>query len=303
MKTKEFLTTEELITNIKNKGINILDENKTKEILAQNNYYIIMGYKKLFMINNKYKENVTFDNIYSLYKFDRQLKLLLLNSLLDVESIVKNNIINYFCKKYGFKEENYLNKDNYNTSHKYLNKTLAVFKKQIEEKKENNIAVEYYNNTYGFVPLWVINKILSFGLVKELYSVMKKEDEKIIKESICNFSDTKIKHLYIQLQLIVDKRNKIAHDEILFNDIHKRIILPKTKEHDKFDLHGNSGLNDTLGLLISIKNILPKNDFNKLIDDLTLLINNYIVNNNVITIEELLQEMHLPLNYELLKWE
>ncbi len=39
-----------------------------------------------------------------------------------------------------------------------------------------------------------------------------------------------------QLHLIVDKRNKIVHDEILFNDIHKRIILPRTKEHDKFDL-------------------------------------------------------------------
>lgn len=131
---------------------------------------------------------------------------------------------------------------------------------------------------------------------------MRKEDQQTIKDSVCNFKDTKIKHLYLQLQLIVDKRNKIAHDEILFNDIHKRIILAKTEEYKKFELSGNSGLNDTLGLLICIKNILPKNDFNKLIENLTYLIENYINNNSIITKEELLNEMHLPLNYEILKW-
>lgn len=302
MKVKKYLTTDELIATIKNKGITILDEEQSKEILKQHNYYVIMGYKNLFIKDNKYKNNVSFENIYSLYKFDRQLKILLLNALLDIESIVKNAIVNYFCNTYGYKEEDYLKKDNYNISHKYLNKTMAIFKQQIDDKKNTNIAVDYYIKTYNFVPLWVICKVISFGLVKELYAIMKKEDETIIKDSICNFDDTKIKHLYLQLQLIVDKRNKIAHDDILFNDIHRRIILHKTKEHNKFNLSGNSGLNDTLGLLISIKNILPKQDFNKLIDDLTILIDNYIKNNNVITKEELLKEMHLPLNYEILKW-
>lgn len=302
MKLKEYLTIEELITTIKNKGILILSEENIKEILKQHNYYVIMGYKNLFIKDNKYKNNVYFENIYNLYRFDRQLKILLLNALLDIESIVKNAIVTYFCGVYGYKEEDYLKKDNYNISHKYLNKTMAVFKKQIEEKKSNNLAVDYYKNTYGFIPFWVISKILSFGLLKELYTVLRKEDQQSIKDSVCNFKDTKIKHLYIQLQLIVDKRNKIAHDEILFNDIHKRIILAKTEEHKKFKLSGNSGLNDTLGLLICIKNILPKNDFNKLIENLTCLIENYINNNSIITKEELLNEMHLPLNYEILKW-
>ena len=71
MKVKEYLTTDELITTIKNKGITILNEEKVKEILKQHNYYIIMGYKSLFMKDNKYKDNVSFENIYSLYRFDR----------------------------------------------------------------------------------------------------------------------------------------------------------------------------------------------------------------------------------------
>lgn len=49
--------------------------------------------------------------------------------------------------------------------------------------------------------------------------------------------------------------------------------------------------------------ILPKKDFNKLIDDLQHLIEEFITNNDVITKEELLSEMHLPVNYEILRWE
>lgn len=302
MKGKEYLTANELIITIKSKGLIIIDEEKAKEILKRHNYYVIMGYKNIFLKDGKYKNYISFENIFSLYRFDRQLKILLLNALLDIESIVKNAIIIHFCNTYGYKEKEYLKKDNFNVSHKYLDKTIAIFKQQINDKKNTNVAVNYYVKNYGFVPLWVICKVLSFGLVKELYAIMKKEDEAIIKDSICNFDDTKIKHLYLQLQLIVDKRNKIAHDDLLFNDIHKRIILHKTKEHSKFNLSGNSGLNDTLGLFISIKNILPKQDFNKLIDDLTILIDNYIEINDVITKEELLKEMHLPINYEILKW-
>lgn len=302
MKEKTYLTINELIEYMKNKGIIINNEEETKEILKQHNYYVIMGYKNLFMKDNKYKDNVTFENIYSLYKFDKQLKILFLSVLLNVENIIKNAIVQQFCTTYGFKENDYLNKDNYNTTHTYLNKIMGIFKQQIEEKKKNNIAVEYYINTYGYVPFWVISKVLSFGLIKDLFNIMKKTDERIIKDNVCNYKDTKIKHLYTQLQLMVHKRNNTAHDEIFFNDIDRKILLHKTEEHKKFNLSGNSGLNDTLGLLICIKNILPKQEFNKLIDDLTNLIDNYINNNSVITKEELLQEMHLPVNYDILKW-
>jgi len=304
MKTKTYLTINELIDYIKSKGIVVSNEEETKEILKQNNYYVIMGYKDLFIKDNKYKDNVSFDNIYSLYKFDRELKMLFLNTLLDVENIIKNAIVNQFCSTYGFKEDNYLNKDNYNMTHTYLPKIMGIFKQQIEEKKKNNVAVEYYINTYNFVPFWIISKVLSFGLIKDLYNIMKKTDERVIKDSVCHFKDTKIKHLYTQLQLMVHKRNNTAHDEIFFNDIDRKLLIHKTEEHKKFNLSNNrSGLNDTLGLLICIKNILPKKDYNKLIEDLSSLIDNYINNNNVITKEELLSEMHLPVNYEILKWE
>ncbi len=302
-KIKEFLELDELIKNIKSKGIKIGNEEKVKDILTKNNYYVIMGYKNLFLDKeHNYKENISFENIYNLYLFDRKLKLLLLNSLLDIENIIKTSITNHFCKMYGFKEDSYLDKNNYNIHHKYLEKTFKIFKSQIEEKKNDNLAVSYYKNTYNFIPLWVMTKLLSFGLIKELYSILKDDDKVAIKDEISNFDDVKIKGLFTSMQLLVDMRNKTAHDEIVYSGRHRKIILSKTKEHNKYQLVNNEGLNDLLGVLISMKNIQVKETFNKLIDDINDLIDSYIKNNHIISKKELLKEMNLPNNFLDLKW-
>ena len=241
-KTKEYLEVNKLIEIIKLKGIKLDNEEKVKNILIKNNYYVIMGYKSLFLNNDKkYKDNVSFENIYNLYLFDRKLKILLLDSLLDVENIIKTSITNRFCKMYGFKEESYLDKNNYNTNHKYLEKTFKIFKKQIEEKKDDNLAISYYKDTYNFIPLWVMTKVVSFGLIKELYSILKDDDKIAIKNEISNFDDVKIKGLFTSMQLLVDMRNKTAHDEIVYSLHHRKIILSRTKEHSKYKLVYNQG--------------------------------------------------------------
>ena len=62
MKTKTYLTIDELIEYIENKNIIINNKEKAKEILKQNNYYVLMGYKNIFIKDNKYKNNVSFEN-------------------------------------------------------------------------------------------------------------------------------------------------------------------------------------------------------------------------------------------------
>ena len=52
-KIKEFLEIDELIKTIKQKGLQINNEENVKDILTKNNYYVIMGYKSLFLNENK----------------------------------------------------------------------------------------------------------------------------------------------------------------------------------------------------------------------------------------------------------
>lgn len=63
MKPKNFLNIDQLIETILNKGIKINNIENTKNILKQNNYYVIMGYKHLFLDDNKnYRRDVSFEN-------------------------------------------------------------------------------------------------------------------------------------------------------------------------------------------------------------------------------------------------
>lgn len=116
---KEFKSYQEQIEILKSRGLKFKDETTAKEYLKRENYYnIINGYKDLFIKNNispeEFKENVYFEEIYSLYKFDRNLRNILMKKILIFENSFKSIIAYEFSNKYGYK--NYLNSDNFNQS-------------------------------------------------------------------------------------------------------------------------------------------------------------------------------------------
>lgn len=86
MSEKTFLSINELIDNIKSKNINLNNEDNVRQILETNNYYFIMGYKFAFKnIDGTYKNNTSFEDLYSLYLFDKMLKLIILDPILEIE--------------------------------------------------------------------------------------------------------------------------------------------------------------------------------------------------------------------------
>ena len=101
MSEKTFLTIDKLINNIKSKNINIKNENNVRNILETNNYYFIMGYKFAFKNNDgTYKDNTSFEDIYSLYIFDKMLKLIVLDPILEIEQVRAFYIVKklFLCK-------------------------------------------------------------------------------------------------------------------------------------------------------------------------------------------------------------
>ena len=105
---KEFKTIEEQIQILKERGL-IINEEKAIEILTENNYYyLINGYKDLFVEKRneeeKYKENISLEEIYALYNFDSKLRINLLRYLLIIERRLDTYIAYEFSKVYGNKE-------------------------------------------------------------------------------------------------------------------------------------------------------------------------------------------------------
>ena len=82
---KQPKTYEEQIELFKRRGLIIEDEVSAITVLSKINYYRFSAYTLTFKKNNVFNENTSFDQIYSLYEFDRKLRLELLASLEQIE--------------------------------------------------------------------------------------------------------------------------------------------------------------------------------------------------------------------------
>ena len=89
---KKFKNLDEQIEILKYKGVIIENEAYAKEILLRENYFFISGYRYPFFASKdqkKYIEGTTFEEIYSLFLFDRSFRNILFKNLL----IIENNLI------------------------------------------------------------------------------------------------------------------------------------------------------------------------------------------------------------------
>ena len=93
MKEKTFKTLDEQIEILRSKGLVINDENKAKEILLRENYFFLTGYRFLFMRSledRRFIEGTTFEELYAMFLFDRQLRNVLFKNILVVENNLKS---------------------------------------------------------------------------------------------------------------------------------------------------------------------------------------------------------------------
>lgn len=274
---KEFKTYDEQIELLKTRGIIFEDEEFALNKLQEDNYYsIINGYKDLFLDEedgNKYKNNVTFDEIYSLFEFDRNIKSIFLKNILVVENILRTLIAYNFSEKYG--NDNYLKLDNFETL-----KNSGCNKKKYQERIEqiqklicnmqqdisNNIRKKPYINhyilNYGFIPLWVLVNAISLDRLSQFYSLM----DQSVRVKVSKHWDVKEEELDQFIKNLSYFRNLCAHDERLYNAINNQNI-PDTIHHDFLNIPKNNGnyvhgKNDLLSLVIVLKMLLPNDKFN-----------------------------------------
>ena len=125
MSEKTYKSYRQLLNILRSRGMNIgkgSQGSRVMRILQSENYYnVINGYKELFLASpatptsdEVYKPGTTFDEVYSLYIFDRELRNIYLKYLLKLENTFKTVIAHEFSKKYG--HDNYLKIDNFDTS-------------------------------------------------------------------------------------------------------------------------------------------------------------------------------------------
>jgi len=212
---KAYKTNEELIDYLSSKGVVIADkEDALKKIERYTYYSIVNSYKSIFKDkNNNYINDVSFDEIYALFEFDKNLKNIMLKFCLEIETVIKSAMANQISKVYGVK--NYLNTSNWDNSIDDDIKEILYEKINNEIKKDYKVhtAVTHYIDKYGFVPPFVLVKILTFGVASSYYGLLKQSDRQAIAKYF-KISDKLLKQILKNLTTI---RNIAAHSDRLYN--------------------------------------------------------------------------------------
>lgn len=212
---KEYKTNEDLINYLSAKGVIIANKKDALSKIERYTYYSIVNtYKSIFKDkNDNYINNVSFDEIYALFEFDKNLKNIILKYCLEIETVIKSIMANQISKVYGIK--NYLNISNWDIriNNDIKENLLKKINNEIEKDYNTHSAVTHYIDKYGFVPPFVLVKILTFGVASSYYGLLKQSDRQAIAKYF-KISDKLLKQILKNLTTI---RNIAAHSDRLYN--------------------------------------------------------------------------------------
>ena len=145
--------------------------------------------------------------------------------------------------------------------------------------------------------MWVLVKVLSFGLVCELFSILKKEDQVAVADTF----GVSVEYMNEFLPILSNYRNLCAHEDIVFdhktekyiddNEYHRKLRI------NKMDGEYIYGKNDIFAVIIMLKYLLRKSEFRVMLKEIEYEIEKLDGAVDSIPIEKILDRMGIPEDY------
>lgn len=261
------MTIDEQVENLKSIGLIVDDEAYAKKILNDISYFrLVKAYSlNLKTKNGCYNKQTTFKEIVDLYLFNANLRQIIFPEIEKVEINVRCRLANFFAEQYGvlgyLQAENFAN-ENYH----------AEFLKDINEEIGRNSKAPFVRNfreNYegGYLPIYALVEVFSFGTLSKFYKNMLNKDKKAIAKTFG------VGYTYFEswLESISYVRNICAHYGRIYN-----AKLSKTPILYKEYTQAGIGNNRIYGVLLCLKHLL-KNDthWNLFVDNIELLFDKY----------------------------
>jgi len=178
-----------------------------------------------------------------------------------------------------------------------ISAVIADFQKQIASRASDP-SISHYLQKYGYVPLWVVNNILTLGMISKFYSIMKQPDRQQISK-VFHITDNQLESILYYLSSI---RNFCAHGNRLYCFRTKRpladfaahssmgILQSDGKEYDY-------GKRDLFAAMIALKYVMPKTDYLRMVKEIYRLFSVLSPKLTVLREEDILKEMGFPLDW------
>lgn len=222
---KTALSYADQLQQLKIRGLTIENEPKALHLLEVVSYYRMSGYWYPLLAdkqNHHFKPNATFETAFSIYKFDRELRLLVLRELEKIEVAVRAKMIYVLSHSLG--PFWYLDSANFSNPVKHAD-TLS--KIAIEYSRSDEEFAKAFKNKYSdpMPPSWMMLEVSSFGTLSSLYNYLHPTRD---KREIAQHFGLADKVFSSWLHSIVYLRNICAHHARLWNrEIQIQPMIPR----------------------------------------------------------------------------
>lgn len=250
-------TIDEQIELLRSRGMIIPDLAEAQHYLAHLNYYRISSYWLPFEDNNNthhFHKNTNFKAVLNLYIFDRELRLLVLDAIEQVEVSWRTQWAYEMSQVYG--------------SHCYMNETLARNKQhwqnnfndlEKEVKRSQEIFIKHYQNKYNdppLPPIWAVCEVMSMGLLSRWYKNLKPMS---VRKAIARKYQLDNKVLESFMHHLTEVRNVCAHHSRLWNrkfTVTTKLANSPSDLANSLNISQNRYLYNSLVILIWLLNII-----------------------------------------------
>lgn len=268
---KPFKNLDEQIAILRDRGLEIYDEQNGKHILLTSSYYdLINVYKDIFMPNDKFKSGTTIEKLFIFDYMDKSVQALTMKYGLMVEVKFKAHLAYVLAKNLGVHQDEYLNAKHYKIK---ANRNLTFIKVKEEINKQLNInfakpPTKHYLKKHNHVPPpWILFKNVSLGTSVNLFKCLNSSDKAEVVNMLIPSDKLKTKE---KIDLIITAmegirrfRNSAAHNlkfvkcrtvynipgESLYKLIHKGVIRRYNGKIAKID---KKALQSIFGIVLSI---------------------------------------------------
>ncbi|KFI39280.1 Abi-like protein [Bifidobacterium actinocoloniiforme DSM 22766] len=240
---KPFTGITDQVRILQGRGLGVDDE--PSHVLAREGYYqVVNGYNQPFLKTNrnqpdKYRDGVEFRQIYALFCFDRELRMLVFKYCEQAEAKLRTVCSYVFTERHPDEKHPYLNTanyrstgDSYHTADWYMERVgdlIGTFRHVIGLQPYDRPLFEkdyirFYLREHGHVPLWVLANSLSLGSMFKFFCYQTDSTRNAIAHEYSRqygFDHSGQARFYFHdlrrcYNHIKDFRNICAHDERLY---------------------------------------------------------------------------------------
>lgn len=221
--SKPFLSIEDQIKLLQSRGLVVQDIDKAKNYLSNISYYRLSAYMLPLKVHESddFLSGTTFEDVLSLYLFDREFRLLVFDLIERLEVAFRTQIIYHPAFGGGaFWYENDAYFNDVGTWHKNLE---AI---DLEVSRAREVFKDHFTSKYtaqNRMPAWMIFELTSLGSMSKIYKNLKMSQAK--KDISTHFGVSNPYILESWMQSITYVRNICAHHSRLWN----RILTIKPK--------------------------------------------------------------------------